>query len=44
MFLPNEFDTKRSDIIKKQYNLTLKKGKQTKKVVVKPNGDMLANL
>jgi hypothetical protein len=38
------YTQKDGDIIKKQYNLTLKKGKQTKKVVVKPNGDLLANL
>lgn len=29
------------DIIKKQYNLKIKKGKETRKLVVRPNGEIL---
>lgn len=29
------------DVIKKQYNLKIKKGKETRKLVVRPNGEIL---
>jgi len=38
------YTQKDGDIIKKQYNLKIKKGNQTKKIVVKPNGDLVADL
>ncbi|RXR16252.1 hypothetical protein EQG63_11540 [Flavobacterium amnicola] len=38
------YTQKDGDILKKQYNLKIKKGKETKKIVVKPNGDLIADL
>lgn len=38
------YTQKDGDIIKKLYNLKIKKGNQTKKIVVKPNGDLVADL
>jgi len=38
------YTQKDGDIIKKQYNLKIKNGNQTKKIVVKPNGDLIADL
>jgi len=38
------YTQKDGDIVKKQYNLKIKKGKETKKIVVKPNGDLIADL
>lgn len=32
------------DILKKQYNIKLKKGDKTKNVIIKPNGDVMAGL
>jgi len=38
------YTQKDGDVLKKQYNLKIKNGNQTKKIVVKPNGDLLADL
>lgn len=38
------YSQKDGDVLKKQYNLKIKKGNQTKKIVVKPNGDLIADL
>lgn len=38
------YTQKDGDVLKKQYNLKIKKGNETKKIVVKPNGDLVADL
>jgi len=38
------YTQKEGDILKKQYNLKIKKGKETKKLTVHPNGEIIAGL
>jgi hypothetical protein len=35
------YTQEKGDVIKKQYNLKIKKGKETRKLVVRPNGEIL---